>query len=386
MKDEENNQTIMVVDDIPDNLIILQEILHRRGYRVRAFRDGALALKGAGQSAPDLILLDIMMPKMDGFEVCRGLKENEMTRDIPVIFISGLDDMESKVRAFSEGGVDYVTKPFQTEEIVSRIRTHLSIRSLQRQLKEHNENLEHLVALRTRELEEANRRILEVDRLKDDFLNMISHEIRTPANGIIGIGTMILEQVGESEDEQMLAALFQQSTDRLSRLIDDATLIMDMDALVGEDSKLNLREIKNSLESLFPDIVIEFVGEDSPEMIVFQADGALLLKAFEIVIALILSFSRASDSIRIEEKIEDRSVLLRVELDHIHLAAEDAKEFFRLESPVRGASNAQRLGLSPVVAQKILTAFGGDLRLEVHTQERGELVITLPGVKKKEET
>ncbi len=112
MNSVNDNTTVMVVDDTPANLGLLEEMLHRERYRVTAFPRGALALRAAAKSPPDLILLDIMMPDMDGFEVCRRLKADEALRDIPILFISALDDMDSKVRAFAEGGVDYVTKPF----------------------------------------------------------------------------------------------------------------------------------------------------------------------------------------------------------------------------------------------------------------------------------
>ena len=113
------NETIMAVDDTPANLAILVELLGRRGYRVAAFPRGSMALKAAALEAPDLILLDIMMPGMDGFEICMRLKEDEKLREIPVLFISALDDPAGKVRAFAAGGVDYVTKPFQEEELAA---------------------------------------------------------------------------------------------------------------------------------------------------------------------------------------------------------------------------------------------------------------------------
>ena len=142
---------ILIVDDMPANTLLLSKILTARGYHVRPVLSGKLALQAARTEPPDLILLDITMPEMNGYEVCEQLKADAALKDIPVIFISALDQPQEKVKAFRVGGVDYVTKPFQLEEVQARVETHLKIHSLQRRLGTQNENLEQLVA----EIEEA---------------------------------------------------------------------------------------------------------------------------------------------------------------------------------------------------------------------------------------
>jgi DNA-binding response OmpR family regulator len=122
----------MVVDDNPANLELLEEMLRRRGYDVRSFPRGRLALAAADQEPPDLILLDIIMPEMSGYEVCERLKSNASLSDIPVIFLSALNEVEDKVKGFRSGGVDYVSKPFQFEEVEARVETHLQLRRAQK--------------------------------------------------------------------------------------------------------------------------------------------------------------------------------------------------------------------------------------------------------------
>jgi CheY-like chemotaxis protein len=136
------DQNILVVDDTPDSLRLLVGILTGKGYKVRPAPSGTYALTTIQKERPDLILLDIMMPKMDGFEVCRRLKADEHTQNIPVIFISALDKVFDKVTAFAAGGVDYITKPFEIEEVLARVSTHLTICNLQRSLQEKNEELQ----------------------------------------------------------------------------------------------------------------------------------------------------------------------------------------------------------------------------------------------------
>lgn len=174
---------ILVVDDTPANLKLLTEILTNHGYRVRPASNGRLALRSVAAAAPDLILLDVTMPDMDGYEVCAALKALDNSRGIPVIFISALNDTADKLRGFEAGGIDYITKPFQAAEVLARVETHLSLRRLQMkieaqniqlhqeiaererfevELKRHQEHLEDLVAERTAELNVALGKLTEM--------------------------------------------------------------------------------------------------------------------------------------------------------------------------------------------------------------------------------
>jgi PAS domain S-box-containing protein len=149
--------TILVVDDTPDNLHFLIKIMAEQGYPVRPAPNGMLALESAKITPPDLILLDIMMPEMDGYEVCEQLKADERTRDIPVIFMSILDEVFDKVKAFSLGGVDYITKPFQPDEVLARVEIHLTLRRLQKQLQDNNALLQQEIA-RQKQVEKSLRK------------------------------------------------------------------------------------------------------------------------------------------------------------------------------------------------------------------------------------
>ncbi len=132
---------ILIVDDTPANLRLLMQILSQAGHRVRVIPNGKLALQSVATTPPDLILLDIMMPELDGYEVCAQLKTDPASAAIPIIFITALNEPLDKVKAFNLGGVDYITKPFQTEEVLARVRTHLHIHELQIQLETANTQL-----------------------------------------------------------------------------------------------------------------------------------------------------------------------------------------------------------------------------------------------------
>ena len=159
---------ILVVDDTPASLQLLAGVLKDAGYRVRPVPDGRLALQAAEAEAPDLILLDVTMPGMDGFEVCARLKEHPTLRDVPILFISALTDTGEKVKAFQVGGVDYVTKPVQADEVRARVATHLALRRLQQDLQRKYEELRKL------------------EKLRDNLTDMIVHDLRGPLTAIAG--------------------------------------------------------------------------------------------------------------------------------------------------------------------------------------------------------
>ena len=140
-EDRHDRGNVLVVDDISENLDLLCSLLSRKGFQVDRATSGNMALTMIQQSSPELVLLDICMPQMDGYEVCQALKLNPETKDIPVIFISALDEVLDKVKAFKVGGVDYITKPFHTAEVIARVDLHLSLRRLQKQLEAQNDLL-----------------------------------------------------------------------------------------------------------------------------------------------------------------------------------------------------------------------------------------------------
>ncbi|MBK8985620.1 MAG: response regulator [Chloroflexi bacterium] len=162
-----SKSNILIVDDTPDNLRLLARILADAGYMVRPSRSGKLALASVQSVLPDLILLDIMMPEMDGYEVCRRLKADELTRDIPVIFISALNNIDEKIKSFAVGAVDYIAKPFHGDEVLARVKTHLTIRQLQ------NDLLTQIAEL-------------------DAFGHTVAHDLKNPLALIVGFAELML--------------------------------------------------------------------------------------------------------------------------------------------------------------------------------------------------
>ncbi len=240
------NQSILIVDDNPNNLEVLARILTDFGYKVAVALDGETAIEQVEYHQPDLILLDIMMPGIDGFETCRRLKANLLTAEIPIIFLTALSDSENKVNGLSMGAVDYISKPFQSEEVLARMKIHLKLYSLTKKLEQQNQLLEEKVELRTVELLAAKEVAEAANIAKSQFLANMSHELRTPLNAIIGYSEMLQEEAEELEQKDLIPDLkkIHGAGKHLLGLIND---ILDLSKIESGKIELYLETVDISL-------------------------------------------------------------------------------------------------------------------------------------------
>lgn len=226
-----SSSLILIVDDVPANLDVLSETLSHEGYDVAIATSGERALLQISRMLPDLILLDIQMPEMDGFSVCQKLKASPATAQIPIIFMTALTDLESKMRGFDLGALDYITKPFQDREVLARIKTHLQLSKL-------TKHLEKEVAEQVISLKQAKEAAEKANIAKSQFLANMSHELRTPLNAILGITEGLQDEVfGEINEKQIKACqIVESSAYHLLSLIND---ILDVAKIESGQIKLD---------------------------------------------------------------------------------------------------------------------------------------------------
>lgn len=200
---------ILLVDDTPANLKVLSELLKKQQYKVRVAINGPLALQAIERRPPDLILLDINMPEMDGYHVARILKSQPEQAEIPIIFISALNEIEDKIKAFEAGGVDYITKPFHFAEVKARVETHLKIDALKKSLQAKNTALE-----------KSLHREQELESLRDNLVNMMVHDLRSPLTGILGYLSLLeMKSTQWDDSSQKFLQHAQSSTDMMVNMI-----------------------------------------------------------------------------------------------------------------------------------------------------------------------
>ena len=234
-KNDTSKTTVLIVDDSRRNQHALSLILKQAGYKIRIASNGPQALESIQTVLPDLILLDILMPNMNGYQVCEHLKADEQTRGIPIIFISALNETENKVKAFTVGGVDYITKPFQVEEVLARVKTHISLRELQKQLKTQLDE----VQIRNEEL--------------DSFAHTVAHDLKSPLTSII-LNLLSVQRKWRVMSEERLQRTIDDvviATRRLVRIIDELLLLASVRKEQVRASSLNMTEIiSKSLQPL----------------------------------------------------------------------------------------------------------------------------------------
>lgn len=259
--------------------------------------------------------------------------------------------------------------------MLARVRTHLKIARLQRQLNRYNRELEALVDERTRELARAKRRLEELGRLKDDFLQMISHEMRTPANGVLGVGELLVLHCDEPE----LIQIYRASAARLLALIDDATLLAGIDhARSTAVDQLPLDQLLVLLRGRYSQLEFEQGESTAPESIVLRADPVLFERAMMALKPLLAVFQTPETAaMRVRLVLTREQLAIRFALGSYALNEAESADFFALDSNVRSRSPAEPLGLAPVVAHAIVRAFGGDLQLHRLPGGRGVAVLSL---------
>lgn len=359
---------IMIVDDNPANLKLLEDMLLQQAHEVRSFPLGRLALAAAIKCPPDLILLDINMPEMNGYEVCERLRSTKELSDIPVIFLSALNETQDKVKAFLSGAVDYISKPFQFEEVHARVETHLKLHDLQRALKDQNERLEQTVAARTRELAEANQRLTILDRSKNEFLNLISHEFRTPLQGLLGVSELILDGMSSTAENRELQEMYEQSRRRILSILDDALLLTQIDvsgelltsAPVSLDAALSraIEKTAGFAESRRV-ALIPPLADAGPALVL--GDEGLLVRAFHALLETAVKFSEEGQTVRLSRDVLSESTAVIIESHGRTIPGPALPKFFDLFSIGEAITPGGDLGLGPPVAYRILSLFAASV-------------------------
>lgn len=363
---------ILIVDDTPDNLWLLSTMLTQHGYEVRSAISGAVALMTTEIELPDLILLDINMPKMDGYEICECLQSNPKTREIPVIFLSAFSQVSDKVKAFRSGGMDYITKPFQVEEVLVRVEHQLMLRRMKIELQQ--SKLEALKALdREREL----------NRLKAEFVSMISHDFRTPLTSIQGFADLLRhDRHLPSETQDRYFDKIESAVAHLLQLLNEVLLLGSIDAakVQCQPTITNLEEFCHELiESLQASsrhhpIQLTCIGDCTQA----EVDPILLHQILSNLLSNAIKYSPQMQPILIALHCQPGQVRLQVRDQGIGIPADELPHVFDAFYRCRNVDRIEGTGLGLAVVKKCVEVHQGQIQLDSQQGVGTTFIVTLP--------
>ena len=365
---EKKIPTILIVDDNPNNIKVLAIILKQFNYKIVIAADGVGAVEMVDRVRPDLILLDIMMPVMDGYEACRIIKSKKENVNVPVLFLSALDEKESIVEGFEAGGVDYITKPFNKEELFSRIRTHLELKLVRD------------------EIEQSNNHLTELNSMKDKILSVIGHDLRDPISSL----KMTLDYLGQAnlkscddfldyietmsftinEVFSLLENLLGWAKSQSGNVIINPEIIKLSD-LIQSVYRLQRSSIEN--KKLF------FENSVDRDISVF-ADFNSLYTVIRNLISNAIKFTPKEGSIFLEAETLESTVLIKIKDTGIGIPPENISKLFdsKKHFTTYGTNNESGSGLGLVLCKNFMEMNGGTIEVKSEVGKGTTFLITLP--------
>jgi len=361
---------LLIVDDTPDNLRLLSQMLLEEGYRVRKAINGQRALQAVEAEPPDLILLDIMMPELDGYQVAKRLKDAPKTRGIPIVFLSALNETMDKVLAFDIGGVDYITKPFQVQEVLARVRTQLTVRRQQKQLVAQNEQLQ-------REIQERKK----VESALRVYIHAMSHDLRNPVTGMLMVLQNLLKKRPEADAEMpvppSILKRMANSCDRQLALINSLVQTSDIElqGIALNPEPLHLHQFAQKLALEWEPLLNKEkakldnkIPENLPQV---NADPNQLWRVFDNLFSNAIKYNPPGITIALLGEVISETdpqtdtpteyVRCTVTDDGVGMNEEEIEGLFELYQRGRKVGNIQGLGLGLYLCRQIVNAHGGNI-------------------------
>jgi signal transduction histidine kinase len=363
---------ILVVDDTPANLQLLGGMLKERGYKVRPAPNGKLALQAAKSAVPDLILLDINMPEIDGYEVCARLKRDERLRGVPVIFISALNETMDKVLAFGVGGVDYITKPFQFEEVDARVSVHLKLRRLQLDLE-----------IRNRELQQSNEELRRLQELRDNLTHMIVHDLRSPLSGVLGACDLVGAEADKlSSGPRQMIGIARNGLNQALAMINSLLDVSKMEAgeLHPERAECDLvalvREATDALEALRGSRKLHI--ESVPDTVTASVDRDLISRVVQNLVGNALKFTGSAGMVRVQIVREPARFRVTVTDDGPGIPTEFHERIFEKFGQIKTGRPRVGTGLGLTFCRLAVEAHGGRIGVNSRLSHGSEFWFEIP--------
>ncbi len=368
--------SVLIVDDIAENIQVLGNILDEKDIEFSYATNGREALEAVSYSKPDLILLDVNMPGMSGFEVCKKLKEAAETKDIPVIFLTAKTEPEDILEGFAIGGVDYICKPFNSKELISRVKTHLEL-SMSKQI----------MANQNQELYKLNTELKEIVATKDKFFSIIAHDLKEPFNTMIGFSDLLLKTIDQKEPAQikeMVRHIFNSSMhgfELLNNLLEWSR--SQTGRIEFKPESVRIREVISGVTGLLKETAdkkkIELSIIDENDLTVW-ADSKMVETVLRNLVTNALKFTRPEGKIIIRCMDNQDDARLSVEDNGVGMGKEQLENLFRIDThfSTPGTENERGTGLGLLLSREFIERHGGEIRVESEPGKGSTFSFTLP--------
>ncbi len=384
----ENKQfKVLVVDDNPVNIQVLGNLLRKAEYIIGYATNGLQALDLLeGDDDYDLVLLDVDMPVMDGYEACRIIRSIDKLKNIPIVFLTAYREIESIIKGLEFGAQDYITKPYNPKELLIRVDTHLQLKHKSDMVRQMNQILEEKVEERTKKLKEANEKLAVLDNTKNDFLALISHEMRTPLSGIVGFAK-ILKAMIQDPEQKKFAEYLVQSAERLNMFSEIALLITKL-KLQSYDFKIAEYNIKSLINAVVKGCLGRLEAKDvklsqkfETDRLNIALDEALIMFSVKGILENAIHYGVKGGSVEIIVSREDGFLKIAVSDDGPGFSKEALSKVFDLFAAVDLLHHAEGYGLSLATVKIIADLHKG--KVEVRNLAKGsEVSLYIPLGKK----
>ncbi len=382
---EKEKPNILIVDDIPENLFLLGKTLQREGYDIAYASDGEQAIYISRKLKPDLILLDILMPNMNGYEVCKIIKETKETADIPIIFLTALSDSSQVIEGFNSGASDFISKPFNIPEVIARIKTHLDLK-LSRDM---NINYINKLKAYNKELNEAEKKLIDLNNSKDKFFSIVAHDLKNPFHGFMRLTEVMLVDFDELTREEIKIYLqeIHTSAEKLYKLLENLLTWsrVQIGKIPYEPEEITISEIFDSAILLFKENAkskkIRIQNNIKNDSKVF-ADKNMIDAVVRNLLSNAIKFTNIEGNVIIYTENVNDSEMLRIIIqdDGIGMNSEELSKIFRLDYQLirNGTANEKGTGLGLLLSKELVEKNSGRLELESEEGKGTKSIIYLP--------
>ncbi len=393
---------VLIVDDVENNLQVLSNILDNKGIAISLAMNGKSALKTVQRKKPDLILLDISMPEMDGYEVCEKLKKDDITKDIPVIFLTALSDSASILKGFAYGAVDYITKPFNKDELLSRVFTHLELKKSRDIIEEQNKKLEAqgvAILEHSKNLEKANNSLKikndeleELNATKDKLFSIISHDLRGPVGNLISFTQLLSDNIDKYDK------------DKINRIIHNMSLIAGSTYKLLKNllewSSFHIGNIKfnpkkTDLHAIVEDTISYTESSASIKKILVESeilegtfvnvDVQMIHTVFRNLLSNAIKFTHNKGKVSIYCSKINSSVEVTVSDTGIGITESNLSKFFKKDNfeTTKGTNGERGTGLGLHLCKEFVEKNGGTIRIESEAGIGSKFIFTIPVILQK---